>query len=294
MPKISYQSFNFRENTLRIIVQANQIIDEYLAQGFGLTLRQLYYQFVARDLLANTERNYKRLGSIVNDGRLAGLIDWDAITDRTRNIKSNNHWDSPSDIIKASANQYKIDKWQNQQFRIEVWIEKDALVDVIARPCRRLDVYWFSCRGYVSQSEMWRAAQRLRRWEDNGQTTYILHLGDHDPSGIDMTQDIRDRLQLFGAQTRVLRIALTMEQIRKQNPPPNPAKMTDARFESYQQRYGNQSWELDALEPSFLVNLVEGMVDDFRDVEAWEEMEERESSERSALRRAADRIRREL
>lgn len=94
MPKISYIEKRFRSETLEIIDQANAIITEYEAQGFDLTLRQLYYQFVARDLIPNTQRDYKRLGSIVNDARLAGLIDWASIVDRTRNLRALGHFES--------------------------------------------------------------------------------------------------------------------------------------------------------------------------------------------------------
>ena len=103
MPRICYIPKNFRKKSLEVIAAANRIIEEYAAQGFSLTLRQLYYQFVARDLLPNTKRSYKRLGEIINDARLAGLVDWDQITDRTRNVRSNGHWSSPSDIIRLAA-----------------------------------------------------------------------------------------------------------------------------------------------------------------------------------------------
>src|SRR5205085_3197993 len=128
----------------------NEIIAEYDQQGFDLTLRQLYYQFVSRDLLSNRQSEYDRLGCIVNDARLAGLIDWNAITDRTRNLRSLAHWDEPTDIIRACASQYRIDKWARQPCRVECWIEKDALVGVIAGICEELDIPYFSCRGYNS------------------------------------------------------------------------------------------------------------------------------------------------
>jgi hypothetical protein len=213
-----YIEKNFRNDTLDIIGQANQIIADYAAQGFSLTLRQLYYQFVARDLIPNTERSYKRLGGIINDGRLAGLIDWNAIEDRTRNLQRNPHWDSPADVIEAARQSYGIDMWANQPKRVEVWIEKEALAGVITRVCNDLDVPYFACRGYVSQSEQWRAGMRCRtNYNRASQDTVVLHLADHDPSGIDMTRDNQERLSMLagyrGAPT-VERIALNMDQIR--------------------------------------------------------------------------------
>lgn len=283
MPKIEYRMKRFREKTLITIATANKIIADYAEQGFDLTLRQLYYQFVARDLIPNTERSYHLLGNTINDGRLAGFIDWNSIVDRTRSIRGNSHWDSPQQIVESCAAQYKIDKWQGQEHRVEVWIEKDALVGVLTDICEELDVNYFSCRGYVSQSEMWRAG--FGRFMDDV-PTIILHLGDHDPSGIDMTRDIEERLSMFAYRpVEVRRIALNMNQIKKYNPPPNPAKMTDARFQNYALNYGEHCWELDALEPPVLVKLIRREVEKLRDDDLFLEMREREEDERRVLRK---------
>ena len=154
MPRIEYVERNFAEASLALIGHANAIIAEYARQGFTLTLRQLYYQFVSRDLIPNTMRSYKNLGSVVNDGRRAGLIDWNAIVDRTRELASIGHWDTPASIIGSCAAQFRFDKWAKQATRVEVWIEKDALVGVIDDVCTELDVPYLSCRGSTSQSEM--------------------------------------------------------------------------------------------------------------------------------------------
>jgi len=260
MSKIVYRTFNFRTRTLEIIDIANSIIEKYQADGYDLTLRQLYYQFVARSIIPNSDAEYKKLGSIISDGRLAGLIDWDSIIDRTRPSRGNTHWNSPQEIITAVGKQFKIDTHADQEYYIEVWIEKDALIGVLERICPQLDVPYFSCRGYVSQSSMWEAARRFIEREKNGRKSLLIHLGDHDPSGIDMSRDIQERLNLFGSHCDVWRIALTEEQIEQYKPPPNPAKMTDSRCQSYVSEYGNNSWELDALEPQIITSLIEDAV----------------------------------
>lgn len=290
MPKIQYVSKNFSERTLTTIAQAAEIIREYDAQGYSLTLRQLYYQFVARDLLPNRQREYKRLGNIVSDGRLAGLLDWWAIEDRTRGLASRSHWSDPAEIVEGSAKGFYVDRWANQPVRVEVWIEKEALAGVFDRVCSDLDVPFFSCRGYTSQSEMWRAARRfVRHSKDEGKPTYILHFGDHDPSGIDMTRDIVDRMEVFGARVHVDRLALNMNQVEEWNPPPNPAKVTDSRFDGYLVEYGPSSWELDALEPATLSAIVRDTIEGLRDEEAWAESEEEVEEGRRLLQAAADR-----
>ena len=270
MPKILYKDKRFSSNSMYIIEKANEIIQDYAEQGYDLTLRQLYYQFVSRDLIPNSQKEYKKLGSIINYARLAGFIDWNAIVDRTRHLRELAHWEKPKDIISASIEQFRIDKWSNQEYRPEVWIEKDALIGVLSNVCEELDIPYFSCRGYTSQSEMWRAAQRLCGHMQNNQVPYIIHLGDHDPSGMDMSRDIEERLYNFGVTDLTFsRIALNRDQIDQYNPPPNPAKLTDSRCRVYINRHGSESWELDALEPQVIHSLIENIVLSLRDEEAY-------------------------
>lgn len=293
MSNICYVPRDFSAKSLEMIEQANEIIDEYAQQGFDLTLRQLYYQFVSRDLIANKQSEYKRLGSVVNDARLAGLIDWDTIIDRTRKLEKQAEWDSPSDIIEACAKQFRIDKWEGQVYRPEVWIEKDALVGVIEGVCKKLQVPYLSCRGYTSQSEMWAAGQRLVEHAENGQKPIIFHLGDHDPSGIDMSRDIKDRLKIFMEHhdvevTSFKRLALNMDQVNQYSPPPNPTKITDSRADGYLRRFGNESWELDALEPAAMAALIRNAIENVQDEGVWEEKCEEEEGAKSTLQFAAD------
>lgn len=322
--RIAYEKKRFSDGSLSIIAHANRICAEYAEQGYDLTLRQLYYQFVSRDLIPNKQSEYKRVGSIINDARMAGKLDWDYIVDRTRNLESNSHWSGPEEVLEAVAEQFQIDKWSAQAHRLEVWIEKDALVGVLEGCCPQEDVPYFSCRGYTSQSEMWGASQRLGKYLQAGQSVTILHLGDHDPSGIDMTRDITDRLRTFIAQDylrakvadgeidedpehgwdrsqlrdarrdvlsrfRVERIALNMKQIEQYNPPPNPAKLSDSRASGYVATHGYSSWELDALEPTVLVGLIREAIEEHREPEEWYEQVAEERQHRELLGAASER-----
>ena len=318
--RIAYEKWNPGADAKAIVRQANAIAIDYQNQGYDLTLRQLYYQFVARDLLPNTQKSYDKLGQIINRARMSGLMDWDFLVDRTRNIRSLAHWDSPADIIAATASSYRLDHWTTQPTRVEVWVEKEALAGVVQRVAERNDVAWFSCRGYVSQSEMWGAAQRLREHIKAGQNVKILHLGDHDPSGIDMTRDITERLNTFIVQDwlnesptlhgtvswadikaemrercggrgpfEVSRIALNFDQVEEYNPPPNPAKLTDSRVGPYLAEFGPESWELDALDPATLDALIESHLDEVIDVEPWDEIVDLQNKGRDLLRETSNR-----
>lgn len=329
-----YEDKNLGRKKLAVIDQVNNVVGEYRDQGLTLTLRQAYYQLVARGLIPNTERSYKNLGAAVTDGRMSGLIDWHSIEDRTRFLRGNRHWDHPADIIEESTLRFRYDLWDDQPERVEVWIEKDALVGVIEQICVDLDVDFFSCRGYVSASEMWAAGQRIGHYLEAGQTVTILHLGDHDPSGVQMTEDIRNRLETFcrrdvahkavkstddrgeavqrtdkaemirhideairrmNAQRdhglvvpTVDRIALTMDQVREHDPPPNPAKLSDSRAAAYVEEHGYESWELDALDPTTLRDLISEHVEAHRDEDLWQAAVARQDEARDALSSIAE------
>lgn len=284
--KICYREINFRSDSLRLIEQVNGIISDYQQMGYSLTLRQVYYQLVARDVIPNNERSYKNLGNLISDGRMAGLIDWQAIEDRTRNLKKNSHWDSPGSIIHSAAYSFAFDKWADQDNYVEVWVEKDALVGIVGQVCGELDVPFFSCRGYVSQSEMWAAAQRLEEFAES-KYIHIIHLGDHDPSGKDMSRDIVDRLALFGVDVQFERIALNYDQIEEYSPPPNPTKLSDSRATGYINEFGYECWELDALRPDVIDSLIRDKVTSLCDVELLAEAREREEIAKRTLKAVA-------
>jgi hypothetical protein len=287
----AFRTMNFRGTSRQIIDTANDICREYQAQGYNLTLRQVYYQFVARGLLANKDTSYKRLGSIINDARLAGLMDWSYIQDRTRNVEGSfSGFTSPAQFIQAYSPHYNEAIWKGQLYRPEVWVEKDALKDIVAQACSDTRTPYFSCRGYVSQSEMYDAAKRFQRRVQSGLEPVVIHLGDHDPSGIDMSRDIEDRLSLMSwGPVRVERIALNMDQIERYNPPPNPTKLSDSRGSGYVERFGYSSWELDALEPRVLTSLIQDKVDEYIDRDLMDAALEHEQQQTNRLVELADR-----
>ncbi len=287
---IRYIERKFSKSSMATIERANQIIEEYSNKGFRLTLRQLYYQFVSRDWIRNHQTEYKRLGSVVNDGRLAGLIDWEAIEDRGRGVEKIITWHDPSEIIDAVAKQYKQVVWRGQPNMVEVWVEKEALSGVIAPICRKLRIPYLSCKGYTSQSEMWESGHgRLRSYIKRGQTPVILHLGDHDPSGIDMTRDIEDRLSMFArGPVEIKRLALNFDQIEEYQPPPNPAKQTDSRFQQYADKFGDESWELDALNPEIISDLIKSAAMPLIDEDLMSVAMAAEAKERAQLQLVSD------
>jgi hypothetical protein len=272
-----------------LIAHMDRITTAYLADNMALTLRQLYYRLVAAALIPNTEKSYARVGRVLSDARLSGDINWSAIVDRERSLQEYRTWTDADHVLRDAVRLLRYDHWREQSNNVEVWVEKKALISVVARACGPYRVRHFACKGYVSQSALYEAAQRIRSreqgWESTEtQRTIILYLGDHDPSGLDMPRDILSRLQTFGADPDVDRIALTRGQINQYNPPPNPAKVTDSRFQAYQREHGDESWELDALEPQVLIDVIRDHIDAHIDPTALEATVAREDSDRAKLR----------
>lgn len=335
MTYITYVERSYQPTARYIIQHARRICEGYAADGFDLTLRQLYYQFVSHDLFPddwtwrqvstskwvrdpngtkNAQPNYDKLGEIVSNARLSGDLSWDFIADRHRKLEENPHWRDARSVLQAAAQGFMVDRWAEQPVYVEAWIEKDSLIQVLETACPDLDVPYIACKGYMSQSMMWQAAQRIRRRIDDGKDAVIVHVGDHDPSGIDMTRDIHERLALFIAQdigemaaktrqdelweyTDVLgdrlsikRVALNYDQVQAYNPPPNPAKLTDSRAGGYVERFGYKSWEVDALDVRTLAGLVTDAVYDAMDVDLMEETKEEEESQRVVLTNVSTRF----
>jgi hypothetical protein len=312
--KKCFISKSFSDEATAMIARINRILADYASQGYDLTLRQLYYQLVAAAVIENSERSYKNIGSLVSDARLAGLVDWDMITDRGREMVKNSHWSTPADILRGCAQQFRIDTWADQPNHVEVMVEKQALEGVLLPVCSELDVNFTANKGYSSSSAMYEAGRRMADAMANDKRVHVIYLGDHDPSGIDMSRDILTRLNLFAdvldedamkrAEERdedidavleadfedaikVHRIALNMDQIRQFRPPENPAKITDSRAGGYIAKFGRSSWELDAIEPRRLARLVRTAVTELRDEEIAEKAEARQQKMRDELGKLA-------
>lgn len=286
--KIAYQEpKKFQKKTLEIIHEADRIVTEYKAQGHKVTVRQLWYQFVTHQPLSeyfeNTPKNNKKFREHIKHARLCGLLDWHQITDRGRPLYGPEHWNDPRHLIEEANEKYAIDKWEDQPLRIEVWIEKGALRGLIAPVCNELDLDHFSGGGFTSTTTVWEASERIRDYQDKGQQCVILHLADHDPSGLDMTRDIEDRLLTFCVTPEVRRIALTRDQVEALQPAPNPVKMKDSRAPDYIRQHGYESWELDALPPAYMSDLIRDEVALLRDDDLYSQRKSLEERHRQQL-----------
>lgn len=304
--KKTFEAYNPTGSTLKDLRYIIDIVDDYASQGLTLTLRQLYYQLVSKDLIPNNEKSYKRIGMIVSRARLGGILDWDAVEDRVRVPKMPPEFNSLDQLVEAAFASYRLPRLMGQDTYVELWVEKDALAGVLAPIARNYHIGLMVNRGYSSTSAMKEAADRIRsKCDEIGtESAHILYLGDFDPSGEDMVRDVDDRLGLFanhgmdeGAydaqgiieghiSITVQKIALTMPQIKRHNPPPNPAKLTDSRAKEFVAKHGKQSWEVDALPPRALKHLIETELDTLIDMDKVEKIKDKEEADKKMLRAA--------
>ena len=283
--KEQFKEINFRQDSLDRIELCNQIIEDYQGQGLRLTLRQLYYQLVTRNAIPNIERSYKNLSTLVSDARLAGRMDWDAIEDRVRQPRRQNEFENLRDLTEAAIRSYRLPRWKGQEHYVELWVEKDALAGVLEPLASEYHVTMMVNRGYSSQSAMYESAERFNG-ADGQRNPWLFYLGDHDPSGEDMVRDIGDRLRLFGVHhIHVVKLALTMEQVEQYNPPPNPAKVSDPRATAYIDQHGDSSWEVDALPPETLSEIIRTAFDEIVDTAKMDKVKRKEETDKQLLRR---------
>jgi hypothetical protein len=284
--KEKFKDVSFRPDSMTKIELCNDIIDEYVGAGLRLTLRQLYYQLITKNVMPNNEKSYRHLSSLISDARLAGLVDWNAIEDRVRQPKMQSEFADLSELVEAALSSYRLPRWKGQDYYVELWVEKDALAGVLTPLARKFHVTLMVNRGYSSQSAMYESAQRfIYNGDRQGKSLLLFYLGDHDPSGEDMVRDISDRMIMFGVEDiEVKKIALTMEQIKKYNPPPNPTKISDSRAAAYIEKYGDSSWEVDALPPKVLNKLITSAFEEVIDQEKMNEIIETEEEDKRRLR----------
>ena len=267
------------------------VAEDYQKQGYSLTLRQLYYQLVSKDIIPNDMKMYQKLSPLVVDLRESGWIDWDAIVDRARTVKLARSYDSPANAIQEALDYYRVDRSNGQEHYIEIWIEKDALSDIVWNACAGYGVRLVVNKGYTSATFMYEAVQRLKEAANKGMEPVVLYMGGHDPSGIDMTRDVEERIEFYeGPDTIVDRIALTHSQVTQYHPPPNPAKLSDPRAEKYIAQYGAVSWELDALRPQVLEEIATTGIMKYFDRKIFDEQKKKESNDKDKLRKIVNKL----
>lgn len=280
--KYEFESLHLNKTSIGKLKIINSVIEDYQKQGYKLTLRQLYYQLVSRNIIANIDAEYGALSRLLTKGRMGGVIDWDAIEDRLRQPYIPYWVENIPDAINDTVRAYRLNRQEGQKNYIEVWCEKDAISNVLKRITQYYHIYLMVNRGYSSCSAMYDSYNRIEY--HTKQNLHILYCGDHDPSGLDMIRDITERLMRFGlSDIDIKHVAITKEQIKEYNPPPNPAKLSDTRATNYIAKYGNVSWEVDALRPDILHRIITDNIKELVDINLFSKMIRKEEEDKKEL-----------
>lgn len=272
------------------------VIKEHHAENIVMTLRQLFYQLVSKNIIENTQREYKNLGEFLSKARLAGLVDWAAIEDRMRQAVVWREFEDIQECVDEAAREFTLPRWADQPVYLELWCEKDALSSVLEPVCDELFTTFMVNRGYTSSSAMYKTRDRIKykRVSEDGEVrdVHIIYLGDLDPSGEDMVRDIRDRFDLFGIKdVKITKLALNPSQVSKWKLPPNPAKMTDSRAAGYIRKHGTRkSYEVDAIPPKDLQKMVRRTIMNHMDMDLYQAVMDRETVLRNKLIKAVAKI----
>jgi hypothetical protein len=263
-----------------VVEAALEVFEQY---DTALTLRQLYYRLVSRQLFPNTINSYKRLSRLMVRAREEGAVPVNCLEDRSRRIlgRGDTNYASAQDFLRRrlaslreSYKEFKLPMWDVQSNYIVVSLEKDALSRLVSDIANQYNVRTFPTRGYPSFTYVQRMAGYIRN-RLKGKPTVVLYFGDFDPSGVDIERDLSERLGKYKAGDFVVhRVALTKDQILKYSLPPMPVKRSDARADNFLASYGNESVELDALDPRTLKLMVAQSIASYIDLDAWSKKEE--------------------
>jgi hypothetical protein len=260
------------------------VIVEILSKNNPQTVRQVFYAATVRGVVAKVEGEYKRtICRLLTEMREAGKIPFEWISDNTRWMRKPSSFTSLEACLNASAEFYRRDLWAKMPVYVEVWCEKDALAGVLMEETKVYDVPLMVARGYSSVSYLHSTAKLI---EAKGKPTYIYHLGDLDPSGVDAARDIEVKLRRYApnAEIHFARPAVTREQVEQWNLPTRPTKMTDSRAK----KFDGESVELDAIPAEKIRELVRSCIERHVDQDQLKLLRVAEESERGFLKKWAE------
>ncbi len=271
--------------TKKWIIEHAIVIVERYEKGV-LTLRSLHYQLFSEGM-TNDLQHYKRVLTAMIYARWEGLIDFDQFSDLDRVMVGETAWKetvvedeiyTAQRQVRAWMTNYHKNKWENQPWYPEVFIEKKALQGVFQDVCEEWNIALGACKGYPSLTFLNEAFLRVQEAERSGKQPIILYFGDYDPYGEDIPRSIQENIARFGVDIEVRRIALMEDQVIEWKLPPAPAKVGDSRTANWD---GLGQVELDAVRPEKLMDLLKEAISSIFDNELYEELMEKEEEERT-------------
>lgn len=263
------KQFTWTDRKLIKLDQIEEVLNEW-RKYWPLTLRQIYYQLVSKQIIQNKDSEYKSLSLFLKWARLDNKIPWNAMEDRVRSSYHSSGYDNKIQFINSEFENFLTGYYRHlistQDVHIEVWIEKDALSSIFSRITKKYCISTIVCRGFSSVTFLNDYKDRISQ---NGKQPIMLYFGDFDPSGMEMLESMEITLldEMGAGNISFKRIALTKEDINFYNLPHDPSavKKSDSRYNKFVEKYGEYAVELDALDPDVLeqkiVNAIENELD---------------------------------
>jgi hypothetical protein len=261
-----------------------EVAVEVLTAQHPMTVRQVYYQLVSRQVIENNRGQYQAVSNALVDARKEGLIPWDWSEDRLRRPREVSMYRDLRDFLGVVVYSYQRDVWPTQPTYVEVWLAKDALSGIFEQERRPYGVTLNVGCGYDGWDSIHHAAARYRHaWAGDIPTT-VLYFGDFHPSGEDMVRSLGKRLEFFGYRPSILKRILTFDDISRYQLPPDFTKHTDTRRAAFVAKYGDLAVELDALPVDVLRGRLVAGVWSRMDLDALEVTRAQEEADNQALR----------
>ena len=246
-----------------------------------ITVRGVCYALFVRQMISSMEvSNTARISRIMTDMRESEALDWELIVDGSRAVERVNMWRNSSALIKAAVDQYRRNNWQEQPTIVEVWSEKSTVQGVLAPVLDELGVTFRVMKGFGSCTALMQAATDSITNSVNCQSTVVLYIGDHDPSGLYMSEvDLPKRLKRYGGRQVIERIAILRADTVDLPHFEVATKRGDPRHDWFVEHHGRRCWELDAMDPNVLRDRVRNEIESFIDKRLWNRAIEIEDAE---------------
>lgn len=256
-------------------------IESVLADQRPCTVRQVFYQLVARGAVDKDERQYHTVARLLTEMRRSGRVPYGWITDNTRFMRKPESWSSLTHALDATRRTYRRALWDSQDCYVEVWLEKDALSGVLFDVTSEWDVPLMVTRGFPSLSFLHGAAEHIAYVR---KPTFLYYFGDHDPSGVLIPQRTAARLRELApdAEIHFQRVAVTESQIELLQLPTRPTKRDG---NAHAKRFEGESVEVDAIAPNTMRAMCRACITDHIDRAALEATRRTEQAERDTLAR---------
>ncbi len=291
MTAASYRACSTRERRTKAEVEAiRAAIEAVLKADHPQTVRQVFYQLVAKRVIEKTEAEYQRtVIRLLSEMRLAGRVSWHWIVDESRRTRTTQTFDNIADALRHTAQYYRRNALRECADYIEIWSEKEALAGIIWEEASTYDVPVVISKGMPSLTRVFTSFLNIKRAARVGKQSYIYQFGDHDPTGCLIPKATEARLNEFCRKyicrpPIVERIALTEEQIEQYQLPTRPTKRDG---NSHALKFQGDSVELDALPSSELRSLVRECIEGHIDALALDTLRTAEKSERDILEQLA-------